>query len=144
MRIDWSRYDPGEFYDELISTPGNPRMAARSLAAYLGSLSDQQLNRRQRAAELAIEEMGITFTVYSEGQNIDRSWPFDIIPRVIAAREWQRAELQSTIGKSTTAAEQRTGHRAAPETGSIFLPGAILSSARFVFQRWLLDPKPRP
>lgn len=90
MRIDWNQYDPGEFYDELISTPGNPRTAARSLAKYLGSLSDQQLNRRQRAAELAIEEMGITFTVYSEGENIDRAWPFDIIPRVISAREWQR------------------------------------------------------
>lgn len=96
MRIDWSRYDPGEFYDELISTPGNPRMASRSLASYLGLLGDQQLNRRQRAAELAIEEMGITFTVYSEGQNIDRSWPFDIIPRVIAAREWQRLQFGLT------------------------------------------------
>lgn len=92
MRIDWNRYDPGEFYDELISTPGNPRTASRSLAKYLGSLSTQQLNRRQRAAELAIEEMGITFTVYSEGENIDRAWPFDIIPRVIAAREWRRLE----------------------------------------------------
>ncbi len=96
MRIDWSRYDPGKFYDELISTPGNPRTASRSLATYLGSLSDQQLNRRQRAAELAIEEMGITFTVYSEGQNIDRSWPFDIIPRIISGREWQRLQLGLT------------------------------------------------
>ena len=92
MRINWNRYDPGELYDELISTPGNPRTASRSLAKYLGSLSAQELNRRQRAAELAIEEMGITFTVYSEGENIDRAWPFDIIPRVIAAREWQRLE----------------------------------------------------
>ena len=92
MRINLNRYDPGEFYDELISTPGNPRTASRSLANYLGSLSAQELIRRQRAAELAIEEMGITFTVYSEGENIDRAWPFDIIPRVIAAREWQRLE----------------------------------------------------
>ena len=92
MRIDWNQYDPGEFYDELISTPGHPRTASRSLAKYLGSLSDQQLNRRQRAAELAIEEMGITFTVYTEGENIDRSWPFDIIPRVISVREWRRLE----------------------------------------------------
>lgn len=93
MRIDWNHYDPGEFYDELISTPGNPRTASRSLAKYLGSLSDQQLNRRQKAAELAIEEMGITFTVYSEGENIDRAWPFDIIPRIISHREWERLQL---------------------------------------------------
>ena len=42
------------------------------------------------AAELAIKEMGISFTVYSEGANIDRAWPFDFIPRVITDREWSQ------------------------------------------------------
>ena len=37
--------------------------------------------------------MGITFTVYSEGENIDREWPFDIIPRVIHEKEWKQIEL---------------------------------------------------
>jgi uncharacterized circularly permuted ATP-grasp superfamily protein len=92
MRIDWKQYDPGNLYDELIGAAGQPRPAARVLANYLKSLSDQQLARRQRAAELAIAEMGITFTVYSEGENIDRAWPFDIIPRVIALKEWQQIE----------------------------------------------------
>ena len=92
MRIDWKLYDPGNLYDELIGAAGQPRPAARVLANYLKSLSDQQLARRQRAAELAITEMGITFTVYSEGENIDRAWPFDIIPRVIALKEWQQIE----------------------------------------------------
>jgi uncharacterized circularly permuted ATP-grasp superfamily protein len=36
--------------------------------------------------------MGITFTVYTEGENIDRTWPFDIIPRVIPQKEWVRVE----------------------------------------------------
>ncbi len=48
------------------------------------------LDSRQEASERAIVEMGITFTVYSEGRNIDRAWPFDIIPRTIAAVEWDR------------------------------------------------------
>ena len=34
--------------------------------------------------------MGITFTVYSEGRNVDRTLPFDLIPRVIERREWER------------------------------------------------------
>ena len=42
------------------------------------------------AAALAIKEMGISFTVYTEGENIDRAWPFDMIPRVISAGEWSR------------------------------------------------------
>jgi uncharacterized circularly permuted ATP-grasp superfamily protein len=37
--------------------------------------------------------MGITFTVYSEEEgNIDRVWPFDIIPRIITKQEWQQVE----------------------------------------------------
>ncbi|MDD3650791.1 circularly permuted type 2 ATP-grasp protein [Immundisolibacter sp.] len=92
MRIDWNHYDPGQHFDELIAAAGQPRPAARALAQYLRALSDQELAARKAAAELAIVEMGITFTVYSEGQNIDRAWPFDIIPRVIAAAEWARIE----------------------------------------------------
>ena len=34
--------------------------------------------------------MGITFTVYSDGENIDRAWPFDVIPRIIPGDEWDR------------------------------------------------------
>jgi uncharacterized circularly permuted ATP-grasp superfamily protein len=92
MKIDWSEYDPGTAWDELLSGPGRPRPHARTLAKYLSSLTPSRLARRQAAAERAIVEMGITFTVYSEGQNIDRAWPFDIIPRVIAAGEWRHIE----------------------------------------------------
>ena len=92
MKISWSQYDPGNGWDELLSGPGRTRPHARTLTRYLASLTPARLSRRQEAAERAILEMGITFTVYSEGQNIDRAWPFDIIPRVIAAEEWRRIE----------------------------------------------------
>jgi uncharacterized circularly permuted ATP-grasp superfamily protein len=92
MRIDWDSYDARGFYDEMMSGPGSPRAEARSVAAYLASLGTEEIRSRQAAAEAAIEEMGITFTVYSEGSNIDRAWPFDIIPRIIAATEWRRTE----------------------------------------------------
>jgi uncharacterized circularly permuted ATP-grasp superfamily protein len=89
MKINWDTYNPGEFYDELMAGPGRSRPIAARVVGYLGSLTDRQLQSRQAAAERAILEMGITFTVYSEGQNIDRAWPLDIIPRVIDAAEWR-------------------------------------------------------
>ncbi|MGL1833952.1 circularly permuted type 2 ATP-grasp protein [Rhodocyclaceae bacterium SMB388] len=92
MSIDWKTYDPSPFYDELIASPGKPRSGARKLTDYLASLDDDEIRARKRAAELAIVEMGISFTVYSEGENIDRAWPFDIIPRVIPRSEWQAVE----------------------------------------------------
>jgi uncharacterized circularly permuted ATP-grasp superfamily protein len=92
MPLDWKSYDPAPFHDELIEAPGKPRPAARRLADYLSSLDDAEIQARKLAAEHAIVEMGISFTIYSEGANIDRAWPFDIIPRVIARREWQSIE----------------------------------------------------
>lgn len=98
--INWNQYDPGSYYDEMISSPGNARQAARGVVAYLRKFSERRLGARQHAADLAIQEMGISFTVYSEGENIDRAWPMDIIPRVIALKEWQRLE-QGLIQRQT-------------------------------------------
>ena len=92
LKITWKDYNARGSYDELVTPAGRPRAHARALAAYLGRLGPRQLVIRQHAAERAIVEMGITFTVYSEGQNIDRAWPFDIIPRTISAREWRLVE----------------------------------------------------
>lgn len=89
MPIDWKSYQPGKFHDELISTPGYPRKAARVLARYLASLSDEELKQRQDSVNHAIKTMGISFTVYSEAGNIDREWPFDLIPRIITSKEWE-------------------------------------------------------
>jgi uncharacterized circularly permuted ATP-grasp superfamily protein len=92
MPIDWNEYQPSEFFDELFAAPGNARPAAAQLAQYLASLGQRELAERQGDAERSIAEMGITFTVYTEGQNIDRAWPFDVIPRTIEAGEWARIE----------------------------------------------------
>ncbi|MGH3831602.1 MAG: circularly permuted type 2 ATP-grasp protein [Pseudonocardiaceae bacterium] len=66
---------------------GRAREASGGVVRYLSSLGDGLLER-QRAAELAIKAMGITFTVYADAENHDRAWPFDVIPRVISAQEW--------------------------------------------------------
>lgn len=87
----WNNYEsPG--YDELIADDGAPRNAAKHLINWLNDISDTDLSHRQKAARLAIEQMGITFTVYSEKGNIDREWPLDIVPRVIDAQEWSTIE----------------------------------------------------
>jgi uncharacterized circularly permuted ATP-grasp superfamily protein len=88
MSKPWRRYSTGRFFDELITQGGSPRVAARRAVNFFKGLSADELQARRAAAELAIKEMGISFTVYTEGENIDRAWPFDMIPRVISAREW--------------------------------------------------------
>jgi uncharacterized circularly permuted ATP-grasp superfamily protein len=85
-------YDPGAFYDELFAGVGRPRPGAQLLIDRLTSLSDGELMQRQKAAEIALLQMGITFTVYGEKQGVERIFPFDIIPRIIVAEEWEALE----------------------------------------------------
>ena len=56
------------------------------------SLPTGELLQRQSTIEQMLLQMGITFNVYSEGEGTERIWPFDIIPRIIAAREWLQIE----------------------------------------------------
>lgn len=92
MKIDWRNYNAFSLYDEYFTETGDARALAADTVEYLSSQSERQLNRRQAAAERAVIEMGITFTVYSDGENIDRAWPFDIIPRIIDGAEWSVIE----------------------------------------------------
>src|SRR5690606_26394936 len=89
--MDWTKYQTPS-YDELIGPDGRPRPAARPLVEYLSGLSGQELAERQAAADVAARVMGITFTVYSDGRNVDRTLPFDLIPRILDRRQWQRTE----------------------------------------------------
>jgi len=92
MAIFDGHYPLNEAYDELIGADGKPRPAARPLFAYLSSLDTETLEARRQAIDAAIMTMGITFTVYSDGANIDRAWPFDLIPRIMDRREWERID----------------------------------------------------
>jgi uncharacterized circularly permuted ATP-grasp superfamily protein len=59
-------YDPGEFYDEMFAALSHLRPQARLLEQRVQGLPDQELRRRQQAAERALLQMGITFNVYSD------------------------------------------------------------------------------
>jgi len=91
--VNLKAYPATDFFDETLERPNRSRSHATGLARLLRSLNDDELAARQAAAELAIKEMGITFSVYSEDEGtIDRAWPFDILPRIIPKLEWDRVE----------------------------------------------------
>jgi uncharacterized circularly permuted ATP-grasp superfamily protein len=93
MSFDLNQYTIPDCYDETFSRPNRSRSHARHLVALLRRMQDNGIQERQTAAELAIKQMGITFTVYSEQNgSIDRNWPFDIVPRIIPLQEWQKVE----------------------------------------------------
>ncbi len=81
-------YDPGDFYDELFIAKGQPRPEVAPLIERINSLSINELQHRQQAAQKALLQLGATFNVYSDTQGTERVLPFDIIPRIVTAPDW--------------------------------------------------------
>ena len=67
-----------------------PPYSAVSTALSKLQLSDLQ-QKHQLASELFMSQ-GITFTVYNNEEGIERIFPFDILPRIITAAEWDHVE----------------------------------------------------
>src|SRR5688572_15327136 len=91
-KMEFSAYDTEGFYDELFAADGSPRARGELLVRRLKSLPMADLQRRQKAAELAMLNMGITFAVYGHEAGTEKIWPFDIVPRIIDGREWDYIE----------------------------------------------------
>lgn len=80
-------YDAGQYFDELFGRRGLAH--TRPVRDRLSELDIAALRRRAKDAEKELFNLGITFTVYSENAAIDRILPFDVIPRVLSAKDWQ-------------------------------------------------------
>ena len=92
MKDIWKDYDPGSFFDELMFAKHQPRAFSFKLLEYLRCMEKEAFTQRVKESEVEMLERGITFTIYSDAGNIDRAWPFDIIPRAIPKGEWERTE----------------------------------------------------
>lgn len=92
MAVQWDLYNPEEFYDELFSAKGQPRPSAAALINWMQGLRPDELQQHRETAQVALLKLGVTFSVYSDNQGIERVFPFDIIPRIISAQEWEILE----------------------------------------------------
>lgn len=79
-------------FDELQTDKGHYRPVAKAVGNWLDDINMDALNHLNEQAENIFYRKGVTFTVYSDAKNIERMIPFDIIPRIIAASEWQQIE----------------------------------------------------
>jgi uncharacterized circularly permuted ATP-grasp superfamily protein len=79
-------------YDEMREPGGDLRPHYRAMAENLASLPPGELQRRKQAADLAFLTQGITFTVYGREEGTERIFPYDLLPRLVTASEWDRIE----------------------------------------------------
>ena len=85
-------YDPRQFFCELMNGLVAENQDLTQIRDRLDRFDLPELRRRAASAEAELYNLGITFTVYSDRDAIDRILPFDLIPRVITAGEWDVIE----------------------------------------------------
>ena len=91
-------YRPSKGYDEYFSASEEPRRALQPLLSSLGALGLEQLNHNHAAAGMLLKRLGATFRLNDSGsRGGERILPFDPLPRLIGASEWdllQRGLIQ--------------------------------------------------
>ena len=75
-------------YDEMRAADGGIRDHYLPFARWLDSTPAEIIARKREEADMAFHRVGITFAVYGEEAGQERLIPFDIVPRIIPAREW--------------------------------------------------------
>jgi uncharacterized circularly permuted ATP-grasp superfamily protein len=79
-------------WDEWFFRAREPHAHCGALADRLGQFSLEEFQQRRSGADLVFINQGITFSVYSDRRGTEKIFPFDLIPRPVAAAEWQRIE----------------------------------------------------
>ena len=75
-------------FDEMTLDDGETRAAYRFYEAWLRATPLERFARKHDQADMLFRRLGITFTVYGEEEGTERLIPFDIIPRILGAEEW--------------------------------------------------------
>ena len=77
-------------FDEMNLSGGGCRPGYEVLKRWLEGTPPEILAHRRAEADLLFHRIGITFAVYGETEGEERIIPFDIIPRILTKREWER------------------------------------------------------
>ena len=90
MRSILDRYAPAPAYDEFADDDGRPRPHYEALAATLEAISSSDFRHRVSTVNSVLLQRGVTFTVYADARGTERILPFDLIPRIVPAHDWDK------------------------------------------------------
>ncbi|MFT4095214.1 MAG: circularly permuted type 2 ATP-grasp protein [Niabella sp.] len=80
-----------DIWDELMGEKG-VRNSYHNFVKAIEGLSVEEMSIKDELSKKLFMSQGITFTVYSDNEGVEKIFPFDIIPRIIEAKEWEIIE----------------------------------------------------
>ena len=123
-------YEQSGFFDEVFAADGTVRPHYEDVVGRIRRLSSTELSRRERLRDDAFRAAGITFTVYGEDEGVERTFPMDLVPRVIPADEWASIEaglIQRVTALNRFLDDLYAGERAAIRDGIV--PSWLVTSS---------------
>ncbi len=91
-RMLLQNYIGDRFFDEMSLGQSGVRQHYQRFIASFGNCTPPDFEQKRRAVDLAFLRQGITFNVYGDSQGAERIFPFDLVPRIIPAGEWEQLE----------------------------------------------------
>src|SRR5271170_2590247 len=88
----FEQYQIDGLFDEMFESPGKPRSHYVSIFNRLTAMGMPAFDQRRRMADLCFRNQGVTFTVYKDALGVEKIFPFDLVPRIIPAHEWDVIE----------------------------------------------------
>ena len=88
----FTNYERGNFFDEMLGTGGEVLSHYRKFHALFSKLTREEFDTRRHSVDLAFLRQGVTFNVYGDARGTERIFPFDLVPRIIPASEWEYIE----------------------------------------------------
>ncbi|MGD1275648.1 MAG: circularly permuted type 2 ATP-grasp protein [Tepidisphaeraceae bacterium] len=88
----FKNYEANGLFDEVFSPSGQPRPHYAPLVNRLKAAGYPAFERRRRMSDVLFRNQGITFTVYNDARGVEKIFPFDLVPRIVPADEWDAIE----------------------------------------------------
>ena len=88
----FANYDRAGFFCEMFGGSAEPAAHTDAIRDRMRNMKVSTLQRRAQLSDRELYNLGITFTVYSDRNAIDRVLPFDVIPRVLSRDDWSHIE----------------------------------------------------
>ena len=85
-------YKANNCFDEMLDGEGRLRAHYAKYQKLFQGLTPAEFEAKRQAMDMAFLRQGVTFNVYGDAQGAERIFPFDLIPRIIPAKEWEHIE----------------------------------------------------
>jgi uncharacterized circularly permuted ATP-grasp superfamily protein len=85
-------YTSDGFFDEMLSATGEVRPHYHRFRQLFDGMSEGEFEHKRHSVDLAFLRQGVTFNVYGDSAGMEKIFPFDLLPRIIPAKEWEHLE----------------------------------------------------